>query len=418
MRLTHNKVLDILFFMFIFSTIVISNSIIGKFLQLLFVAGTMLFAYTKERKFTIYNFAELLFVLYVLFQTIANIAVLKSSTFKMSITLLYAMLFSLGMYNYLIYRKDVKKIAYIYAKATIVALFVIMILYFKTLLSFRLDASKMISIFGIKIFGGSSSTALSLMALIPAFFLTILPSENYKRKRLIYITILSFFSLLTGTRKTIILILFIFTIINLIKNKHQKLLFFKTTVKFVIVLILGYLLVMYVPFLYNMVGVRLQNAVVYYNTTETDDASIRVRNRMKESAIRLYKTRPVYGWGMDYFKASLQSSLGYYCHNNFLELLSGGGIVGFTIYYFKYLYLAIIIIKGIKRSPSEKIELLSCLGFLIIMTFLEYWQVTYFYRYTIIYQVILLYLANSIKKSDKIEEKGFIEDNEKKKIGI
>lgn len=406
MRVTYNEILDFSFSIFIFASMVIPNTSLGKILQLLFIVLSIFLAYTKEKKITFFNFLELIFVGYLFYQSVSGIAVMKTSAFKMFLTMLYTSSFTIGFYNYLCHRKELKEVINVYVKATVISFIAIMLLYFKTLLSFRLDASSTIYLFDIPIFGGTSSTALSLMALIPAFFLALVNEEKNKKKRLIYIIFLSIISLVTGTRKTIVLILYILVGISLIKNKNKKLLIIKSGVKFGLIAISLFLLVMYVPVFHDTIGVRMEKAVNYFITSETDDASIRVRNRMRRDAYALFKKRPIYGWGMDYFKASSQSSLGYYSHNNFLELLSGGGIVGFCIYYSKYLYLGFLNLKLIKKYKQRRIELLLCLGFLAIMTILEYWQVTYFYRYIIIYQVILLYILNSIKGVIESEKEG------------
>lgn len=389
------QLLDVAFMMFVFSSIVLNASIIGKCLQLLFVILSVSIFFCKVRiPFPKYNSLLLLFALYVFFQVFFNIAKLEDVTSDMAVTVLYTSLFMIGMFNYIVYEKDLQHIVYLYVKASVFALCVIILLYAGTLGSFRLNANEIISIAGIN-FGGSSSTALATSAALPAFFISLFPPKQNRGRAFRYIIFLFLIALLTGTRKTLILFLFtIFYVNEQLKEGGRGFRGFKMCMTLLIGGFLMFLLIMNVPILYDMLGSRIESALLFFNSNDSnDDSSLIVRYRMIDAATELFEMRPLVGWGMDYFKGSDQSNLGYYSHNNFLELLSGGGLIGTVIYYSRYIVLLMLLYKQIKnrqQSSQQRIKWKSCLIFCIIMYVLEYWQVTYFYRHILIYQAIIL----------------------------
>lgn len=405
MKISYRKLLDISFSLAVFSMIIMGTSVIGKGFQILFIILSLLGIFYKIFYFTGYQFIEFLFVIYVLLQVLCGIAELPSTTLQMFSTVLYVTLFTWSTFNYVVYRKDIYTVAKLYAQASAIAFVVTIVLYFNTLLNFRLSASSDITIGGFVLFGGSSSTALALQAMLPMFFIILFPPKGERKKAYPYIIFFSLVAIFTGTRKTLVLIVYsVFFVNELMKEKKSN---FKILKILILIAVLGsaaYLMLINIPTLYSFIGYRIEAAVSYYLLSGEGDSSITVRNRMVESAINLFNERRLFGWGMDYFKGSKQSSLGYYAHNNYLEMLSGGGVVGFVIYYLRYIYLLIVLIKSSFKSSKYRNVWISCTGFVITMLVLEYWQVTYLYRYIMIYPAMIIgiiYLAKQERKAVK-----------------
>ncbi len=403
MKIKYNTILDFLFAIFIFSIFVLSKSIIGKALQLIFVLCTLLIVSKEKIKVNKFHFLELTFCIFVFLQFVFNIAVMKQATKSIFITMIYNMFFSIALYNYITYRKDLKRISYQYSIVTIISFVFLSFFYFDTLSQFRFNTNSVYSIGNFKLFGGHSSTSLSLFAMIPCFFLNLFYDEKHYKRNILLSLILLFFSILTGTRKTLIVFAFIFIVMIPLKGKDINFKrIFKIIFTFIMVFIPSCILIMKIPFLYNIIGSRVESTFVYFlnddiDINSIDDSSIRVRERMKKRAWELFLEKKYFGWGMDYFKASNQSNLGYYSHSNFLELLTGGGIVGFIIYYSKYIVLLIEIIIIYLKS-SKKYIWFSSIIFLSLMILIELWQVTYIYRFILIYQSILLSMVYLQKK--------------------
>lgn len=385
------NIIDFFFFLFVISTILMGNSYIGKLFQLFFVLLTLIYL-IRNMKIQLYHIFEWIFIAYVFIQVVAGIAEVPSATMSMGTTLIYTGLFSLGTYNYFVYSgNDINKLVNIYVVSSVVGLSLVTILFFNTIISpTGLDASSNISLGSIVIFGGSSSTSLAMQAVIPAFIVILFSKENRKRA-LNYFFFFLFIALLTGTRKILILFAYILLVeFTLVKPGVKNFKLLKILFLALVGTIIGYFTIMKIPILYEIIGYRIQNTIMYYQTGTNDDASMIVRNRMIEESYNLFQQKKLLGWGMDYYKYSGLSDLGYYSHNNFLELLAGGGIIGFVLYYMKYLYLFLAMIKKSIHVKTDRYYWVACLGFMILMTIIEFWQVTYFYRYIVIYQVFLL----------------------------
>ena len=411
MKKTNYSIFDILFYLSIFSMVTMNYSFLGKVLQLSFTIYAVIMVVLRTKKIHLFHILELLFAIYILFQCLFGIAAMPKGTLSNFVTVLYCSLYSLGIYNYLSYKNDFEEVLKKYANASMIGLVLLIILYFKSVLNFRLSANTGINILGMVLFKSGSSTALSMMAMSPAFFVTMfLYNDNLKKKKL-YLVFFVIASFITGTRKTLIFIPLII-IVYILKFNSVNLKRGKYIVGFSIIAVLGCVLLMKAPIFYKFVGYRVESAIESFTSSDTDDSSIIVRRRLIKRAVELYKEKPILGWGMDYFKSSGQSDLGYYTHNNFLEILSGGGIVGFIIYYSKYVLLLSLLLKKKLRNKYDLITIRSCIVFLLLMVFIEYWQIVYIYRYIEIYLVMLLYIASSDEVINKKEKNA----DEKKEI--
>lgn len=394
MTISRKNFVDILFGLFVISNIIMQASPIGKVVQLLFILFSVLFSF-RSLKWSTYHFFEILFVAYVWIQCLLGIAVNQSATLNMSVTMSYYLLYSIGTYNYLVSNEqELEEKIQIYSKASLIGFVLVILFYGKTLLVHgRLSCSSTISIGGLALLGGSSAVALAMQALIPSFFINLMPPKHNSRTSLLYTLFFALIAILTGTRKVLILFAFVFVVEReLIKpGKHDwkilKILFIST-----VSLVAAYIILMNVPFLYKLLGSRIESAVNFYVLGIGADSSIVVRNRMIDRALDLYNQRKMFGWGMDFFKYSNYSELGYYSHNNFLELLSGGGTIGFALYYIKYVYILLGMLKMIKNQKNKISQYgwLSCVIFFVLMIIIEYWQITYFYRYILLYQIFFL----------------------------
>ena len=114
-------------------------------------------------------------------------------------------------------------------------------------------------------------------------------------------------------------------------------------------------------------------------TGDSDDGSYNVRMFLLQKARYMFSQKPFFGWGVNSFGYYFYGSIynldltGRYAHNNFWELLSCLGIVGFGLYYSKYVY---IIVQAFKvRKQSVYINL--CITIFAVMAIFEYGIVSY-----------------------------------------
>ena len=150
-----------------------------------------------------------------------------------------------------------------------------------------------------------------------------------------------------------------------------------TKARNVLIVILGLFLLYYIlmnnPTLYSLIGVRMERLFSFIQTKEITEISMDRRNSMIHYAWQLFKEHPLFGVGINGFNAYYGASSGFYTysHNNFVELLSDGGIVGFVIYY--SIYIKAFLCH--KTSTVEYKKLL--LMFLFIIVLIDYSTISY-----------------------------------------
>lgn len=204
------------------------------------------------------------------------------------------------------------------------------------------------------------------MALSSFMSFVLFKVEKKQFLKIFYIVTIFLFGLitiLTGSRKALFLLLFtisMYILLNSTKNKFSKL---------IIILLSGLTtlyLVMNIPFLYNVLGSRIDSLLANFNGQGKVDSSTLHRLEMIEYGKYLFSQKPILGYGINNFRTLYGSMTGWYTysHNNYIDLLTGVGLVGTTIYYLGYLY---IIRKTIFRNHSLlRIALISILALVII----------------------------------------------------
>ena len=87
---------------------------------------------------------------------------------------------------------------------------------------------------------------------------------------------------------------------------------------------------------------------------EDIDASAELRNVYNDVGWRKFLEKPICGWGMNNSRILLSREVGHitYMHNNYIELLSCGGILGLISYYSMYVYLLFKELKYIRIDNS------------------------------------------------------------------
>lgn len=134
--------------------------------------------------------------------------------------------------------------------------------------------------------------------------------------------------------------------------------------------------------LYTLIGSKFEGLFSFFAGEKSKaDGSAYERVFYLEQAKKLFYQRPIQGFGLANF-AQYMTNIGYHhnvwCHNNYLELLSGIGIIGFGIFYSFLIYLTIKLVKPSMKKDKVAILLLS----LMIMYFFDdIVAVNYYYIY-------------------------------------
>lgn len=149
-----------------------------------------------------------------------------------------------------------------------------------------------------------------------------------------------------------------------------------------LVVLAGYFLIVSVPFLYNMVGYRMESMIAGFLGGEGSDASTSTRMRLVEHGVAFFQMSPVIGHGGANFSALdaayYNAGSGYYAHNNFIEILTDYGVVGFCLYYWMYVLLIVFTVTRIRKASSFQLMVLALLITLLVM---EYGFVSYYDRF-------------------------------------
>ena len=117
------------------------------------------------------------------------------------------------------------------------------------------------------------------------------------------------------------------------------------------------------------------------------DRSATTRLALIDVGIEQFKRSPILGIGMGsgHLVAWKYLDRGYYLHNNFAEILAGGGIIGFLIYYSIYAY---ILFNFIRYRKYGTLETAVCATILVMALVEDYACVTYYAKETYFYLLI------------------------------
>ena len=108
------------------------------------------------------------------------------------------------------------------------------------------------------------------------------------------------------------------------------------------------------------------------NEESSKDDSTIMREKLVRSAIELWKTHPIFGAGLNNFAIYFGESRDYYSHNNYTEILSGLGLIGFALYYIPIYVYTIRIRRNWKFPLAQSLKTL-----VIILLILDIGNVSY-----------------------------------------
>ena len=192
-----------------------------------------------------------------------------------------------------------------------------------------------------------NANKLATMLMVSAIYALwlIISSQSKRTKVFAFISLLiTYFGMfLSGGRKYIILpIIFAYVLLLNKTDNKKRTHIIKNTIIIAAMLLGLYLLIMKVPFFYEIIGNRFESFFALFGGDKAIDGSTLKRKEMIEAAIKQWPKSPILGHGFDSFKYYNKTSVTgqfYYSHNNFLELLYNQGLLGFVSYYWFYVYL-------------------------------------------------------------------------------
>lgn len=222
-----------------------------------------------------------------------------------------------------------------------------------------------------------------------AWTLSVNEKESNKKLEQVFYSVISVvftvIAFLSGSRKAAIMIVLGVIIYVFVSERNQitRRIIFKRTLQIlaiIVVVIALFNFIMTNEVLYHILGERIE-AMLMYSQLGTGDESAEERNYYIAQGIELWKMRPLLGVGSNGFVSYLRQ-IGYshvaYSHNNFTEILSTTGIVGFFLYYF------FPVMTLIRKNPfgmedgRERRVYVSLWTLMVLFVVFGYWFVYYF----------------------------------------
>ncbi len=202
----------------------------------------------------------------------------------------------------------------------------------------------------------------------------------------------------SGSRKALLIV--IIGIVALLFFRYSSKNIIKTVFKFSIVAVILYFALDFILSLDIFSGTmgRMEGLISFVTGQGTMDASAKARARLNQLGMAQFYKNPITGIGIGSSLVYLKRSYGVrtYLHNNYVELLCCGGILGLIAYYSTYVTCIKELLKHKLRDPLSKL----CIVLIAINVIMEYGAVAYNTKITYIYfLVFFLHIAN-IKRED------------------
>ena len=145
---------------------------------------------------------------------------------------------------------------------------------------------------------------------------------------------------------------------------------------------------------------RMQSALNFWRDEGKTDHSTVLRNNMVQLGLDTFRQHPLAGIGIGCSHTLAAQYLNYdaYLHNNFVEMLCGGGIIGFVLYYAMYFYLFVGLFKY-RKADNEAFYV--ALIWLTMMLIMNYGMVTYYSKLQWYYLAIHFLNVNQLRKKYK-----------------
>lgn len=180
--------------------------------------------------------------------------------------------------------------------------------------------------------------------------------------------------LLSGSRSALLSLM----IPLIVKNMYGGTNYIKKILIVCLILTIFYVLIMYVPILYNNIGVRLEEMFVILNGGDNSDGDDS-RKVLIISGLMWFLEAPFFGIGINNFRVLSGQRLWYatafYAHNNYVELLVDIGIIGMLLYYTVYLQL-FRKVNQVKLQDKQWMVAFICMLLFTDISHVSYYEVS------------------------------------------
>lgn len=248
----------------------------------------------------------------------------------------------------------------------------------------------------------SSFANINLIAIAASISILIMVYNIFFiEKKRIYLVVFAIPSIImvaaSGSRKA--LMLSILGVVMIVLFRYTTRSFFITLFRWVLlssILLIVLVSILSLP-IFSNVNQRMNGLISLITNTGVVDHSAWIREQYIHFGIIQFTKTPFIGIGIgnSHFITIQVEGLATYLHNNYVELLACGGIIGFTIYYCIYIYLFYSIFK-LRKYKSD--YTLLCVILMIILLIMDYGMVTYYSKITYFYFLVFFMEVQLLKK--------------------
>lgn len=232
---------------------------------------------------------------------------------------------------------------------------------------------------------------------------TVLAYQSKPKKIYIFgIFLMASVIILSGSRKTILMLPFVFVLYLILNKKITLGKKMRRLLSLTLVIILIIILCFNNDYLYSLIGSRIEDMFSSLLGNDVLDSSINNRNNMIVQGMEWFNDRKWFGYGLDNYCYLYLKKYGidYYAHNNYVELLVDLGITGIIVYYSFFAKMILDYCKS-KIIHNEK----TCLIFSLLISILimDYAKVSYGDRVfsIVITTMYLLFMQERVNRIEK-----------------
>ncbi len=227
-------------------------------------------------------------------------------------------------------------------------------------------------------FSGSNSNGVAFLVFCAELMAFYEFYSRGKKSYIILVVLFLFFIILSSSRKAMFAGIagpMLFVLLSTYKKNY----FFNV----VTIVGLAAIVILYIMIddnAYNAIGKRFDSMFFFWfeDRDHKVDNSLYMRSYYIDLAQRMFSESPLFGKGMGNFAKIIDNVYmldGVYSHNNFWQILSELGLVGFILYYSMYFFVIVRLAKGTFINKS-RINMLF-LTFMVLLLILETGLVTY-----------------------------------------
>lgn len=202
----------------------------------------------------------------------------------------------------------------------------------------------------------------------------------------------------SGSRKAFIILFAGAFLVYLAHSMSKSKNIIETLFKFVSVCFIGAIGLMIIWSIpeFSPVTERLSQTLNQFTGNGTVDESTIRRAWFIEIGLKQFLKTPVQGIGIG--NSLFIIGRDTYLHNNYVEILACGGILGIVTFYSSYLYCAPLILSSLKKY--DEISVL-CAIFFVLQLLMDFMQVSYFSKDTFFYFMIFFLQVKSIRREKR-----------------